>query len=49
MEENMKCESCGGPMKKMDENTMKCDGCGATKNISKSKGETTETAEEATT
>ncbi len=42
MEENMKCESCGGAMKRIDGNTMKCDGCGATKNISESKGEAVE-------
>lgn len=29
----MKCEKCGGSMKKVNEKTMKCAGCGAFKNI----------------
>jgi len=41
----MKCENCGGEMKKMDGSTMKCDSCGATKEIIETKTETTETTE----
>jgi exosome complex RNA-binding protein Csl4 len=40
--ENMKCESCGGPMKKLDDSTMKCESCGATKEIKKEDGATEE-------
>lgn len=29
----MKCEKCGGLMKKFDHKTMKCEECGATKKI----------------
>lgn len=37
----MKCENCGGMMKRMDENTMKCEGCGATVKVSEKEEETT--------
>jgi len=42
MENNMKCENCGGEMKRLDGNTMKCEGCGATKDIPKAEDGTTE-------
>ena len=38
----MKCENCGGEMKRLDGNTMKCEGCGATKDIPKAEDGTTE-------
>ena len=39
MEDNIKCENCGGTMKKMDGNTMKCEGCGVTKSMPENKNE----------
>ena len=46
MEDNMKCENCGGATKRMDGNTMKCEGCGATKNMPENKNESESTADE---
>lgn len=40
MEDDIKCESCGGAMKRMDGNTMKCEECGITKNMPETKNET---------
>ena len=46
MEDNIKCENCGGEMKRMDGNTMKCEVCGATKNIPEIKTETEQVPDE---
>ena len=39
MEDNIKCENCGGEMKRIDGSTMKCEGCGATKNMPQTESE----------
>lgn len=39
MEDNIKCQNCGGDMKRMDGSTMKCENCGATNNMTANKNE----------
>ena len=42
MENDMKCDKCGGMMKKMDGTTMKCENCGNTMKMEHSNEETKE-------